>query len=166
MAIENDTYMVYDYDIHNYTFTNKLIQDKLNENLELKLGGTLQANIFREDVMNFIKDFIVDYGISYNKKETRQQIEWLIADNFDGEREALQRAYVEFIRYAFNDEGDMLGIQTGLNVIKGQVVDVEKLRGDIELSSRLTRVLRNSKLLFKGQRVWYVPDDAVYGTDY
>jgi hypothetical protein len=166
MAITNDTYMKYNYAIHAYTFTNRLIQDKLNVDLVDRLNGTNEANTFREDVMYFIKDFLVDYGVSYNINETRKQIEWLIADNFDGERTAIQRAYVEFVRYALNDEGDLLGVQTGLNVIKGQIVDIEKLRGDIELSSRLTRVLRNSKLLFKGQRMWTLPEDAVYGTDY
>jgi hypothetical protein len=166
MAIVEDKYMTYDYDLHAYNFSNELIKDKLNENLAVKLNGDVEANIFREDVRDFIKDYIVDYGVSYSKKEARQQIEWLIAQDLDNERYAIQRAYVEFCRYAFQDEGDMLGLQTGLNVVKGQIVDISKLRGDAELSSRLYRVLKNSKLLFKGQRMWYVPNDAVYGTDY
>lgn len=166
MALLNDTYMEYDLTVNAYRFTNVLIQDKLNVNLADRLKGDIEANIFREDVMYFIQDYCINYGGTWDNLKKKQLIAEMIFLNGNGERTAIQRAYVEFVRYALNDEGDMVGGQTGLNVIKGQIVDIEKLRGDVELSARLNRVLRNSHLLFKGQFSFNAETDYTYGTDY
>jgi hypothetical protein len=166
MAITDDKYMEYDLTVHTYRFTNELIQDKLNENLEVRLGGEIEARLFREDTMYFIQDYCVNYGGTWDVAKKKQLIAEMIFLNGNGEREALQRAYVEFVRYALNDEGDMLGLQTGVDTEKGVVVSLDVLRGDRELSARLYRILRNSNLLFKGQFSFNAETDYTYGTDY
>ena len=166
MATSNDKYMVYDLDIHTYRFTNVLIEEKLNIKLDVELNGSKEADAFREDVMYFIKDFCINYTNSWDYNTTRQQIEWTIFNNSNGEREYLQRAYVEVVRYAINDEGDLVGIQSGVNTINGTITPIDELRGSRELSGRLERILRISGLLFIGNRAWLVPTEDVYGTDY
>lgn len=171
MAIESDKYLVWSTEAHFYLPTAVLIQEKLGKNLENELGqdeddGQVEENNFLEECMWFIKDFCLEYTVSYNNVLSRNQLEYLLATNENEERLSLRRAYVELVRYAFNDEGDLVGVQTGLNVIKGQITPLEELRGRRELSSRLERILHRSGLLFKGERVWEIPTDAVRGTDY
>jgi len=166
MAIENDKYMEYSLAKHSYTFTNVLIQDKLNINLAVRLNGDDEADIFREDVMYFIQDYCINYGGTWDNLKKKQLIAEMIFLNGNGEREAIQRAYVEFVRYALNDEGDMLGLQTGVDIKKNIVVALDVLRGDRELSSRLHRILRNSNILFEGQFSFNAETDYTYGTDY
>ena len=87
MAIVNDNYMEYDYDIHAYRFTNRLIEEKLNEKLDVRLNGSVEADIFREDVMYFIKDFCIDASNSWDFDNTKKQIEYLIYENLKNQRE-------------------------------------------------------------------------------
>ena len=166
MAIENNNYMSWDTEAHFYLPTDELIQTKLNINLEVELGSEIEKNLFLEDAMWFIKDYLTAYGNQSDITNNERKIEYLVAMNDRKERSSLQRAFVEFVRYAKNDEGDMVSLQTGLNLIKGQIVPIDELRGRRELSGRLERILRNSGLLYGGVRTWVIPEDAVYGTDY
>ena len=164
--ITKDNYMSWDSTAHFYLPTDELIQAKLNINLEVELGSETEKNLFLEDAMWFIKDYLISYGEQQAVTSNTRKIEYMLANNSNNERLSLQRAYVEFVRYAKNDEGDMVSLQTGLNLIKGQIVPINELRGRIELSGRLERILRNSGLLYGGVRTWTIPTDAVYGTDY
>jgi len=166
MAILNDKFMTWDDDAHFYLPSAELMQNKLNLNLQKTLGGETEARLFLEDTMWFIKDYIVAYGDNRDVKITTRKIEYDTANDDNHQRRDLQRAYVEFVRYAKNDEGDMVSLQTGINLIKGQIVPIDELRGRRELSGRLERILRNSGLLYGGIRTWTIPTEAVYGTDY
>ena len=165
MALSNDKYMTYDLTKHLYTFENELILAKLNIDLELELGSSIEANIFREDCAYFIQDFCIEYSggrTDYVKKQIAEMI--FINDN--DERTAIQRVYVELVRYAFNSEGDLVGLQTGVNTVKGQITPLEQLRGSRELSGRLERILKNSHILFRGTRDYRLDEDYTYGVDY
>lgn len=164
--ITQDNYMTYDFTKHMYIPTQELIQEKLNINLVEELGGENEKNNFLEDCAYFVKDFCLHYGITNDISKRRQQIEWIIFKNANQERDYLQRAYVEYVRYAINDEGDLVGTQTGLNVVQGQVLSVNELRGRRELSSRLERTLKNGGLLFRGRFVFDIPTTDQYGVDY
>ena len=171
MAIKEDKYMTYDYENHIYIPTDELFLDKLGKNLEVELGqneddGARESLNFRTDMAYFIKDFALEYTQSCDIVNTRMQIEYDIAQDYNFQRRDLQRAYVEFARYAFNDEGDLVGLQSGVSLIKGQIVPVEQLRGRVELSSRLERILRQSGIWYKGTRAWTLETDLVYGVDY
>lgn len=166
MAIENNNYMTWDTEAHFYLPTDELIQAKLNVNLEVELGSETEKNLFLEDAMWFIKDYVLSVVNPTDMVSNTKKIEYLAASNVQNERLSLQRAYIEFVRYAKNDEGDMVSLQTGINLIKGQIVPIDELRGRRELSGRLERILRNSGLLYGGVRTWTIPDTAVYGTDY
>jgi hypothetical protein len=163
--------MEWNTEAHFYLPTSVLIQEKAGIDLSGELGqdndnGLLEANIFLEDCMNFIKDFIINDSVTHDLILLRNQVEYLIASNTNEERLALRRAYVELVKYSFNDEGDLVGRQTGLNVVKGQITPLEELRGRRELSGKLERILHNSGLYYKGNRAWLVPDTAIRGTDY
>jgi len=166
MAIVNDNLMSWDTDAHFYLPTDELIQQKLKINLEVMLGGETEKNLFLEDAMWFIKDFLIAYGDRWDISNNTRKIEYEVANDDNNQRRDLQRAFVEFVRYAKNDEGDMVSLQTGINLIKGQIVPIDELRGRRELSGRLERILRNSNLLYGGRRTYSIPIEAVYGVDY
>jgi len=166
MAILNDNYLTWDTEAHFYLPSAELIQDKLNLNLEVMLGSEVEAQLYLEDAMWFIKDYIINYGNDWNRTTSTRKIEYALALNESQERLSLKRAFVEFVRYAKNDEGDMVSLQTGLNLIAGQIVPIEELRGRKELSGRLERILKNSYMLYSGSRAWSIPSTAVYGVDY
>lgn len=164
MALLDTTYMEYDLTNHMYKPLPKLFKDKLNLDINVWLGGEIEEQNYMEELAYFIQDFCIDSARSYDKFETKKQIAWAIYENLREERTSLQRAYVELVRYAKNDEGDMIGIQTGFK--KGIVIPLNELRGRRELSSRLERILNNSRLAFRGKRAWDLPTDVEYGTDY
>jgi glycosylphosphatidylinositol transamidase (GPIT) subunit GPI8 len=163
--IITDKYIAYNLEDHMYYPLPALLQDKLNYDIH-KTIGEKEGNIWLEDIAWFIKDFCIAYGDKENVFETTKKIEYMIYLNAQDQVKYLKRAYVEVVRYALNDEGDHVGSQTGLNVIKGQIIPVEELRGRRELSARLERILLNSGLLFKGIRTWSIPTTVTRGTDY
>jgi len=166
MIITTDKHIAYTYDDNMYVPTNVLFQEKLNYDIHKTIGEN-EGNIWLEEIAWFIKDFCIDHGSSSEDNfENTKKIEYEIYLNEQDQVKYLKRAYVEVVRYALNDEGDHVGSQTGLNVIKGQIIPVEELRGRRELSARLERILYNSGLLYGGQRTWTIPDTVTRGTDY
>ena len=163
--------MVWNEDMHFYVPTTELFKNKLGVILSTELGqeeddGEALALEYCEDMAYWVKDFALFYGRYTDVQLARKQIEYIVAMDDNNEKIDLQRAYVEFMRYAFNDEGDLVGVQTGLNVVKGQVIPVAQLRGSVELSGALERILTNSGILYRGYRDWEIDEDAVYGVDY
>ncbi len=164
MAIVNDTYMVYDLPKHMYIPQPKLFKDKLNLDINAWLGGEIEELNYMEDLAYFIQDFCIEYAQSQDSNRVKKLIAYDIYEDAIGQRTSLQRAYVELVRYAKNDEGDMIGIQTGYR--KGTVIPLNELRGSRELSSRLERVLKGTYLLYTGKRIWTLDDSVEYGVDY
>lgn len=163
--VTTNKYMTYSYEYHMYIPTSVLLNDKLNYDMA-KTIGEKEANLWLEEIAWFIKDFCIAYGNKKDIFDTTKKIEYMIYLNEQDQLLSLQRAYVEVVRYALNDEGDMVGTQTGLNVIQGQIIPLEELRGRRELSARLERILYNSGLLYGGEHIWDIPDTMVRGTDY
>jgi hypothetical protein len=143
-----------------------LFADKLNINLDVQLGSDLEANNYMEDLAYFVRDFLVFYTDQTNLRLSQEKIEYLIYLNDYDQRISWQRALVELVRYAANDDGDMVGLQTGLNLISGSITDLKQIRGGRELSGRLHRILSNSGLLYGGTRNWVIPTTIVRGTDF
>lgn len=164
--VTGDKYINYDYDKHIYIPTLALFQDKLDVN-ENSFGGTKEFELFAEDVANFIKDFCVFYNTTEKSKYTIKTLwEYLVYKNAYDEVYDLKRAYVEFARYALDNQGDKVGTQTGIDWSSFMALDENVLKGNRELSSRLQRVLRNSGLYWRGKWKWSVPDTVTRGTDF
>jgi len=164
--ITTDKHIEYSYEDNMYYPLPALFQDKLNYDVHKTIGET-EGNIWLEEIAWFIKDFCIAYSNQMvDNFENTKLIEYDIYLNDQDQVKYLKRAYVEVVRYALNDEGDHVGTQTGLNVIDGQIIPIAQLRGRIELSARLERVLENSGLLFRGKRLWEIPSTIERGTDF
>lgn len=164
--VTGNKYINYDYDLHVYVPTIALFQDKLNVDA-VAFGGDKEFSIFAEDVATFIKDFCVFYNTTDKIKfEIKKIWEYLVYENEYDEVKDLQRAYVEFARYALDNQGDKVGTQTGIDWTTFMVIDRKEIVGHRELSSRLQRVLRNSGLYWRGKWKINVPETLTRGTDY
>jgi hypothetical protein len=163
--ITTDKYIVYDLPSHLYIPTQALFTDRLNID-EAKLGGVKEAKIMFRDMAEFMLDFCVQFGANPDKFGLKKLIEYKIYQNSQDEVYDLKRAYVEYMRYAIDNQGDLIGTQSGIDFKNMTVLDLNDIRGGRELSSRLQRALSNSGLLFRGKWNWSVPTSVVRGTDY
>ena len=166
MAILNDLDMTYNLEEHYYILSVLAVQERLNINLEKELGGLDNATVFLWDIADKLHQYIWAYIRTQNQKFWR----FRMYTNSLEERLGIKKAMLAMVRYAINDEGDMVGDQTGLNIVAGQKVSLEELRGRIEISANTEETLYNYELLYGGLNVWTInednPDDAVEGVDY
>lgn len=165
MLVTSDKYIEYDLESHLYIPKQALFTDRLNID-EAKLGGIKEATIIFRDTAEFVMDFCVQFGANPEKFELKKLIEYKIYQNSQDEVYDLKRAYVEYMRYAINNQGDLIGTQSGIDFKNMTVLDLKDIRGGRELSSRLQRILSNSGLLFRGKWNWPVPPSTVRGIDY
>lgn len=165
--VTTDKDVEYELTTHLYLPQASLFENRLNISID-KLGGEEEYQIFQRDCAEFIKDFCVYYNRYDTSLEAKKKYEVSLYENANDEVEELKRAYVEYARYAINDEGDLIGGQTGVDFVKYTLIPLEELRGNRELSSRLERILRNAGLLVKGEQTWLADNmtDGVRGTDY
>jgi len=166
MAILNDVDMTYNLEEHYYILSTIAVQTRLNINLEEELGGLDNATVFLWDIADKLHQYIWAYIRTVNAPFWK----FRMYTNSLEERLGIKKAMLAMVRYAINDEGDMVGDQTGLNIVAGQKVSLEELRGRIEISANTEETLYNYELLYGGLNVWTInednPDDAVEGVDY
>ncbi len=165
--VTTDKDIEYNISKHMYIPTLSLFENRLNLS-EQSFGGKEEFEIFAMDCAEFIKDYCV-YNNRYDTTlEANKKFEVSVYENQLDEVYNLKRAYVEYTRYAQNDEGDLVGSQTGVNFKTGTIIALKDIRGNRELSSRLERILDKSGLLYKGKQEWLADNltDGVRGTDY
>ncbi len=159
-----DKDITWDATLRVYVPNISLFENRLNLS-EQSFGGKEEFDIFAKDCAEFIKDFCIYYAGEFDKFEVKKKLEYEIYTNTRDEVADLKRAYVEYARYSQNDEGDLVGTQSGINFKTLTVLSLSETRGGRELSSRLERILSNCGLLYKGKRNWNV-NDLTRGTDY
>jgi len=166
MAITSDLYMTYNLEEHYYILSVLAVQERLNVNLENELGGLDEANVFLWDIADKLHQYIWAYVRTQNIPYWRFR---MYLNDVD-ERLGIKKAMLAMVRYAINDEGDMVGDQTGLNIVQGQKITLDQLRGRIEISANVEETLTNYGLLYGGHNVWNIanhnPDGAIEGEDY
>ncbi len=165
--VTTDKDIEYNISKHMYIPTLSLFENRLNLS-EQSFGGKEEFEIFAMDCAEFIKDYCV-YNNAYDgTMEAKKKFEVVIYENKADEVADLKRAYVEYARYAQNDEGDLVGTQRGVNFKTLVSLNLNDIRGNRELSSRLGRILRASGLLFNGRQIWKADSytTGVRGTDY
>jgi hypothetical protein len=166
MAILSDLEMTYNLEEHYYILSPLAVQTRLNINLEDELGGLDNATVFLWDIADKLHQYIWAYIRTVNTPFWR----FRMYTNSLEERLGIKKAMLAMVRYAINDEGDMVGDQTGLNIVQGQKVSLEELRGRIEISANAEETLYNYDLLYGGLNHWslYAANEsgAVEGVDY
>jgi len=151
----NDTDMVYDLDTRQYLLTVAGVSNLLGENLATLLGDTNKANFFNLEISDMIYNFI--YGsINLDNITTRT---YTIAKSEDL-RPLFKRILVAQTRYAIRSGANLLGDMHGVNIERNKALNINSLRGRIEISSQALKMLQRTGLLHNGYEYMATDLDA------
>lgn len=124
----SDDDMIYDYDSHRYVLTERYVSRSLGENLDMILNAAGDANPstlasrFLRRVSNAV------YGYIYKDNPNVERIEYYLAKHAPL-RPWIKDMLEEQTLYMLMN-GD-IGIMSGLNISKGQAMELYKLRGAV-----------------------------------
>jgi len=91
------------------------------------------------------------YQFIYGHTRYKKQMEYWLAK--DGElRPIILQVLEEQARYEYETNAEYLSIQSGINVLNGVRVPLKELRGLVRVAPAVEEILRNSGLLYQGQR--------------
>lgn len=153
----NDDDMVYDLSLRQYKLTVNGVKDILGYDLEVDMKNIEKAKYF----MNEISDMVYNHIYSYSNVSQVDIKRYQIAKDGDL-REIFKRILVAQTRYAIRSGANLLGDMHGVNIERGKALGVEKLRGNIEISSQAQKMLSRTGLLFVGRQ--YYPTIEEDGT--
>ena len=123
----DDEYMTYDYRLHKYVLTEKAVMDELGENLDVVLVNSdpVTRNAFLRKVSRSVYDYIL------SASQSPDYIEYILAK--DGSlRQTVQDMLVSQAEYALTNS--LLGSYSGINLAKGQYVELDKMRNGRQVS--------------------------------
>ena len=67
-------------------------------------------------------------------------------------RSVIQSALEEQARYEYEMSAELLSKQSGINVLNGIIIPMDRIRGMIRIAPEAENILRNNRLLYQGQR--------------
>jgi len=150
----NDENMVYDLDSRQYLLTISGVKTLTGFNLSDLLGTSELAKIFCSEISDIVYNFIYSY-CRINQIGIRR---YSIAKD-DNLREIFKRILTAQTRYAIRSGANLLGDMHGVNIEKSKSLDINKLRGSIEISSQALKMLNQSGLLYTGYQYIYDIDE-------
>jgi len=154
----NDSTMVYDLSLRQYKLTVSGVKDILGYNLAVDMGTMDLANAF----MNEISDIIYNHIYSYTRLNQVNIKRFQIAKDGDL-REMFKRILLAQTRYAIRSGANLLGDMHGVNIEKGKVIDINSLRGIVEISSQAHKMLQQTGLLYSGyQYIYNLEEDGSF----
>lgn len=134
----NDEYMTYDFRKHRYVLTEKAVFDELGENLDVVLVNSdpVSRNAFLNKVSRIV------YGYIKGNSSSWEYIEYIMAK--DGRlRDTIKSMLISQVEYMLGDGA--VSNYSGVNLAKGQFLDLYKVRGDAKVSDEV--VTEASKIL-------------------
>lgn len=138
------TALKYDYDRHKYVLDLVWVKNNLGIDFVSIDGSETKARDKLYQISRTIYNFI------YKHTNYMKAMEYRLA--FDEALKApLQEALEEQARYEDQMNAEYLALQSGVNVLNGVQIPLERLRGVARISPNAEDVLRQSKLLYTGQ---------------
>jgi hypothetical protein len=125
----NDPYMYYDYTFRQYVLNPDAIVDLLNISLDEWFTSSEEAKVALLEQSNRIYNYIY----MYKKPEQFQKMRYLLATS-PHFREGMKLCLLAQMRYFLQSMGDSISLQHGVNIDKAQNVDVEVLRGELQIA--------------------------------
>lgn len=123
----DDEYMTYDYRSHMYVLTPKAILDELGENLDVILVNSdpVTRNAFLKKISRMVYNYIKEQSSSFD------YIEYILAK--DGRlRDMVKDMLISQVEYTLTNGA--VADYSGVNLAKGQIADLWKIRGDAKVS--------------------------------
>ena len=146
----NDENMVYDLDSRQYLLTVSGVKNLTGYNLEVLLGTAELANIFSLEISEIVYNFIYSH-CRLNQISLRR---YVIAKDEDL-RDIFRRILTSQMRYAIRSGSNLLGDMHGINIEKSKALDINSLRGSVEISSQALKMLNQTGLLYSGYQYVY-----------
>jgi len=150
----NDKDMVYDLESRQYLLTVSGIKNLTGYNLETLLGTIELGNVFSLEISDIVTNFIYSH-CRLNQIGLRR---YVIAKDEDL-RAIYKRILTAQMRYAIRSGSNLLGDMHGVNIEKGKALDINSLRGSIEISSQALKMLNQTGLLYSGHQYVYDFDE-------
>lgn len=121
----DDQIMRYDYNSHRYVLTENGVLTELGENLQLILNATGDANPSKlaERILKRVSQTV--YMYLYRDTANEQWLEYILA-TYPPLRDRVKEMLQSQLLYMLMN-GD-IGLYSGVNVAKGQIMDIDKLR--------------------------------------
>lgn len=148
----DDEIMKYDYTTHRYVLTEKGVLDELGENLDVILNATGDANssTLAERFLKRVSQTV--YTSLYRYSQGEEYLEFLLATYPPLRARVKEMLQAQTLYMLMN--GD-LGLMSGVNVAKGNAMDIEALRGRARLAPEVED-LANATIPGMGYSLSYV----------
>lgn len=138
------TALKYDYDRHKYVLDLVWVKNNLGIDFVDIEGSETKARDKLYQISRTIYNFI------YKHTNYMKAMEYRLA--FDETLKApLQEALEEQARYEEQMNAEYLALQSGINVLNGVQIPLDRIRGVARISPNAEDVLRQAKLLYTGQ---------------
>ncbi len=142
---ENTKEMKYDTNRHKYLLLVEHVRDSLGIDFVDKEGSDTKA----KDKMFQISRTVYNW-IYAHTHYVKQMEYWLAMD--EEIRPIIQQALEEQARYEFEMSAEYFAMQSGINVVNGIQIPIDRFRGEVRIAPEAENVLRNNRLLYQGQR--------------
>ena len=122
----DDEIMKYDYNAHRYVLTEQGVLTELGENLDLILNASGDANpsTLAKRFLNRVSQVV--YSSLYRNTQSEEFIEYILATYPPLRSRVKDMLQAQTLYMLMN--GD-IGLMSGVNVAKGQAMDINALRG-------------------------------------
>jgi len=157
MAVVIGTDMSYNYTKHFYTLNVDYVKNELGIDFVESEGSLTKA----KDKMLQISRTIYNY--IYKHTHYKAQTEYWLATDSDL-RPIILSVLEEQARYEYDVNAEYLSKQSGLNVLNGVQININKFRGEARISPDAIDILRQNKMLYVGQR-FFTTGSASYEVD-
>ncbi len=136
--------MKYDYDKHLYILDVETLNTNIGVDLLEVSGSMTKARDMSYQISRTI------YNHIYKHTHYRDFMEYRLALD-ETLRETIQMALEEQARYEVEMNAQFLAYQSGVNLVNGVTVPLQRLRGEARISPDAIDLLRSKKLLYSGQ---------------
>ena len=137
--------MKYSKKYHMYILDVEHVKKEFGLDFVARDGSLTKAKDTMYKISRTVYQFI--YGHTRYKKELEY---WLAKD--EELRPIILQVLEEQARYEYETNAEYLSIQSGINVLNGVQIALKNLRGLVRIAPAVEEILRNSELLYQGQR--------------
>ena len=137
-----DVDMTYVLKAHRYVLTKAAIENEFGIDLTFWLGDAKKIPIFINQISRQIYYYIYEHHFA----EEKNLMQWALAKEIDW-REILREAMLAQVEYALISSGNLVALQTGFNVEKGTMADLNKIR-NLQVAVQVNQILGSAGILY------------------
>lgn len=138
--------MKYSTKYHMYLLDVEHLKNDFGLDFVARDGSKIKAT----DTMYKISRTIYQFIYSHTRYKKAMEY-WLAKD--ESLKPIILQVLEEQARYEFETNAEYLSVQSGINVLNGVIIPINKIRGLVRIAPAAEEILRNNQLLYQGQRI-------------